>query len=85
MFSTKPRSPYAEYIVKPKAPYSTYRKHVGYYCRKCQVEKRLALTQLCDCLIFVEDAKEIKTHINNEWVPIYADMDVMPVRRAGGA
>jgi hypothetical protein len=54
----------------------TYRKHVGYFCVKCQTEKRLNMTSLCDCLIFVEDSKMIKAHINNQWVPIYADMEV---------
>lgn len=78
MISIKPPRPYADYIVKPKAPYSTYRKHVGYYCAKCNVKKRLSLTDLCDCLIFVEDWKQIKAHINTEWSPIYADMDVRP-------
>lgn len=85
MFATKPRRPYADYIVKPKAPYSTYRKHLGYYCGKCQVKKYLALTELCDCLLFEEDSKVIKAHINREWSPIYADMEVRPVSASGGA
>lgn len=69
----KPK-PYAEYVVKPHAPGSTYRKHLGYYCPKCKTQKLLTTMKLCDCLVFIEDKKAIKTHINAEWVPIYADM-----------
>lgn len=64
------------YIIKPKPPYSVYQKHLGYFCKKCQSERRLHETRLCDCLVLEEDPKVIKVHINTFWSPIYADVHV---------
>ncbi len=53
---------------------ATYSKHLGYYCTRCQEERRLKLTRLCPCLDFEESPTRIKAHINAYWVPIYADV-----------
>lgn len=64
--------------VPPKPLPNTYRKHVGYYCSKCETEKRLNVMRLCPCLDLVEDVKAVRKHINTYWSSIYADMDLPP-------
>lgn len=81
MFIEKP----AMTIVKPKAPYTIHRKHVGYYCTKCETEKRLNVMRLCQCLDLEEDPKVVKRHINTFWAPIYADMEIPPPRPSASA
>ncbi len=70
----------SKYVVQPKAPYTVHRKHVGYYCTKCETERRLNVMRLCPCLDLVEDPKKVRYHINTHWVDIYADMEMPPPR-----
>ncbi len=74
-----------KYTVTPKTPYAVYRKHVGYYCAKCETEKRLNVMRLCPCLDLEEDPKKVKNHINTHWAPIYADMELPPPRPASAS
>lgn len=69
-----------KYIVQPKAPYTMYKKHIGYYCIKCKSERLLNVMRLCPCLDLVEDPKVVKHHINTFWVDTYAHMETPPPR-----
>ncbi len=63
------------FIIKPKAPYTVYRKLQGYFCRKCQGDRFWKETRLCDCLTMEEDPHAIKVHINNYWDPVYVKVN----------
>lgn len=67
-------------VIKPMAPNTLHRKHLGYYCTKCDADKRLNVMRLCRCLDLEEDPKKVKWHINTHWAPLYADMELLPPR-----
>lgn len=65
---------YPTFMPKP-AP---FRKTLGYYCKKCDTDKRLSSTRLCDCLVFEEDPEKVREHMATQWAPIYADVRIKP-------
>lgn len=69
-----------KYTVKPKSLYPIHRKHVGYYCTKCEENKLLSVMRLCRCLELEENPKRVKIHIDTFWAPLYADMQLHPPR-----
>ncbi len=58
--------------------YAPFKKHLGFYCKKCDASKRLDMTHLCECLVLEEDPRAIRGHMESEWVAIYADVPLRP-------